>query len=326
MAEPLLEVRDLVTCFEADGGEIAAVDGVSLHVDAGETLSIVGESGSGKSVTSLSIMRLLPKPAGYIRSGDISFEGEALRDKSEADMRRVRGRRIAMIYQEPMTSLNPVFTVGQQIMEAIELHLGLSRRDARARAIDMLRLVGIPAPEDRIDDYPHHMSGGMRQRVMIAMALSCEPKLLIADEPTTALDATVQAQILELLRKLKRELGMSIMLITHDLGVVAETCDRVVVMYGGKIVEEGDVRSIFRKPLHPYTEGLLASIPRIDETRERLHVIPGIVPNPRDRGAGCRFASRCAYVMDECRARLPELRQIATGRNVACFLAEERNR
>ncbi len=326
MSEPLLEVRDLVTCFEADGGEIAAVDGVSLHVDAGETLGIVGESGSGKSVTSLSIMRLLPKPAGYIRSGDISFEGEALRDKSEADMRRVRGRRIAMIYQEPMTSLNPVFTVGQQIMEAIELHLGLSRRDARARAIDMLRLVGIPAPEDRIDDYPHHMSGGMRQRVMIAMALSCEPKLLIADEPTTALDATVQAQILELLRKLKRELGMSIMLITHDLGVVAETCDRVVVMYGGKIVEEGDVRSIFRKPLHPYTEGLLASIPRIDETRERLHVIPGIVPNPRDRGAGCRFASRCAYVMDECRARLPELRQIATGRNVACFLAEERKR
>ena len=324
MGDRLLDIRNLTVSFDSDRGTIIAVDNIDLHIDSGETLGIVGESGSGKSVTSLSIMRLVARPAGRVAAGRIEFEGEDLLRKGEADMRRVRGNRIAMIYQEPMTALNPVFTIGAQIIEALALHLGLSKRAARARTIDLLRLVGIAAPEQRIDEYPHQLSGGMRQRVMIAMALACHPKLLIADEPTTALDATVQAQIIELLRTLRQQLKMSILLITHDFGVIAELCDRVVVMYGGKIVEEADVYSLFRNPVHPYTEGLLASIPRVDEVRDRLHVISGAPQGPLERGPGCRFAPRCPHVMAVCRDRLPDLVEVKPGRRAACFLAAER--
>ncbi|MGF9762344.1 ABC transporter ATP-binding protein [Microvirga sp. 0TCS3.31] len=307
-----------------DRGLIRSVDGVSLHVDAGETLGIVGESGCGKSVTSLSIMRLVPSPPGHIAGGEILFRGQDLLALSDEDMRRVRGNSIAMIYQEPMTSLNPVLTVGRQIAEVSSLHQGLGRQEAMERAVDMLRLVGIPLPEQRAAAYPHQLSGGMRQRVMIAMALCCTPQLLVADEPTTALDVTVQAQILDLLRRLKREFGMAIMLITHDLGVVAEMCERVVVMYAGRVVEEADVFSLFARPLHPYTEGLLASIPRLDDERETLHAIPGVVPDPLARPSGCRFATRCPYVMDRCRQEEPPLETLGPGLKAACFLAAER--
>ncbi|BDG61252.1 ABC transporter ATP-binding protein [Caldinitratiruptor microaerophilus] len=320
----LVEVRGLRTSFYTEEGVVPAVDGVDLYVRRGETLAVVGESGCGKSVTSLSIMRLIPSPPGRIEAGEILFEGRDLLKLSEAEMRRIRGNEISMIFQEPMTSLNPVFTVGDQIAEAIMLHQGLSRRDAMARAVEMLRHVGIPAPEKRVRDYPHQMSGGMRQRVMIAMALSCNPKLLIADEPTTALDVTIQAQILDLMRRLKAELGMAILLITHDLGVVAEMAERVVVMYAGKVVEEGDVYSIFRNPLHPYTEGLLRSIPRLDETRERLHVIEGVVPNPMHMPKGCRFHPRCPYATDTCREVEPPLERVEEGGAVACHVAAER--
>jgi oligopeptide transport system ATP-binding protein len=324
VGDRLLEIRNLETQFMTDRGLIRSVDGVSLHVDAGETLGVVGESGCGKSVTSLSIMRLVPSPPGRIAGGEILFRGQDLLALSEEDMRRVRGNSIAMIYQEPMTSLNPVLTVGRQIAEVSSLHQGLSRQKAMDRAVDMLRLVGIPLPEQRAAAYPHQLSGGMRQRVMIAMALCCTPQLLVADEPTTALDVTVQAQILDLLRRLKREFGMAIMLITHDLGVVAEMCERVVVMYAGRVVEEADVFSLFARPLHPYTEGLLASIPRLDDERETLHAIPGVVPDPLARPPGCRFATRCPYVMDRCRQEEPPLETLGPGLKAACFLATER--
>ncbi|MFO7942669.1 MAG: ABC transporter ATP-binding protein [Bacillota bacterium] len=322
MSDVLVNVENLSTYFYTEDGEVPAVDGVSFHIDRGETLGVVGESGCGKSVTSLSIMRLIPDPPGKILKGSsITFEDEELLTKSDSAMRKIRGNDISMIFQEPMTSLNPVYTVGDQIMEAIELHQGLSEKEARQQAIEMLTLVGIPSPEQRIDEYPHQMSGGMRQRVMIAMALSCNPKLLIADEPTTALDVTIQAQILELMKSLKEELGMAIMLITHDLGVIAEMAERVVVMYAGKIVEEGDVFDVFGDPMHPYTEGLINSIPRLDAPKsDRLHVIEGVVPNPLAMPQGCYFNPRCPYAMDICLEEQPDLVQIEDDRQVACWL------
>jgi len=320
----LVDVKDLSTYFYTEDGEVPAVDGVDFHINRGETLGVVGESGCGKSVTSLSVMRLIPQPPGKILDGaSITFEGEELLTKPESQMRKIRGNDISMIFQEPMTSLNPVYTVGDQIMEAISLHQGLSDRESRNKAIDMLRLVGIPAPEQRVDEYPHQLSGGMRQRVMIGMALSCNPKLLIADEPTTALDVTIQAQILELMKELKDELGMAIMLITHDLGVIAEMAERVVVMYAGKIVEEATAMEIFRDPQHPYTEGLINSIPRLDQpTGERLHVIEGVVPNPLNMPVGCYFHPRCPYAMDICRSEQPEL-VTKDGHKVACWLHDK---
>jgi oligopeptide/dipeptide ABC transporter ATP-binding protein len=319
MGDVLLEVRDLKTHFYTEDGVVPAVDGVSFSLNRGETLGIVGESGSGKSVTSLSVMRLIPYPAGKIIDGEILFEGENLLDKTDEEMRRIRGNEISMIFQEPMTSLNPVFTVGDQIMEAIILHQNVGHRQALDRAIEMLRLVGIPAPERRIDDYPHQMSGGMRQRAMIAMALSCNPKLLIADEPTTALDVTIQAQILDLMMDIKREFTTSIMLITHDLGVIAETADKVVVMYAGKIVESADVISIFKKPAHPYTEGLIGSIPKVNEDCERLSTIEGAVPNPFDMPKGCRFHPRCRYAKNICREQEPQLVDLDSDHQVSCW-------
>ncbi len=306
MAEVLLKVEDLATHFPSDSGEVHAVDGIDFEVRAGETLGIVGESGCGKSVTALSIMRLITKP-GYLARGRVLFEDRDLATLSDAEMRDVRGNDIAMIFQEPMTSLNPVYTVGDQIAESICLHLKKTRNEAREMTIELFRRVGIPVPEKRIEEFPHQLSGGMRQRVMIAMALACNPKLLIADEPTTALDVTIQAQILDLMRRLRQEFGMSIIIITHDLGVVAEMADRVAVMYAGNIVETADVRSLFRDPHHPYTEGLLRSIPRLDQGRGRLHVIPGQVPNMLELPQGCRFQDRCSYVRPACRESEPEL-------------------
>lgn len=324
MSDKLVEIRNLRTHFRTEDGVVPAVDGVNMYIRRGETLGVVGESGCGKSVTSLSVMRLIPNPPGEIVDGEILFEGRDLLKLPEPEMRKIRGNEISMIFQEPMTSLNPVFTVGDQIAEAIMLHQGLNYKEATAKAVEMLKLVGIPAPEKRVKEYPHQLSGGMRQRVMIAMALSCNPKLLIADEPTTALDVTIQAQILELMKKLKKELGMAIMLITHDLGVVAEMCERVVVMYAGKVVEEADAVSLFKHPLHPYTEGLLESVPRLDEARERLHVIEGVVPNPLNMPQGCRFHPRCPYAVDKCREVEPELEPVADGRLVACHVVAER--
>ncbi|MEW6545442.1 MAG: ABC transporter ATP-binding protein [Bacillota bacterium] len=322
--EKLIEVKDLKTYFFTSDGVLPAVDGVTFHINRGETLGVVGESGCGKSVTSLSIMRLVPIPPGRYVGGEILFEGEDLLKKSEPEMRKIRGNDIAMIFQEPMTSLNPVYTIGDQIAEAIQLHQGLKRREAMAKAEHMLRLVGVPDPHRRIREYPHQLSGGMRQRAMIAMALSCNPKLLIADEPTTALDVTIQAQILELMKTLKRELGMAIMLITHDLGVIAEMAERVVVMYSGKVVEEAVVYDLFREPLHPYTEGLLTCIPRIDRPRGRLHVIEGVVPNPLEFPPGCRFHPRCPYAQDICRTQEPPLVEQGS-RRIAChFTPAER--
>ncbi len=324
MSKKLVEVRNLKTQFFTSDGVVPAVDGVSFHINQGESLAVVGESGCGKSVTSLSIMRLIPWPPGKIVEGEILFDGESILDKTEAEMQRIRGNDISMIFQEPMTSLNPVYTVGFQISEALQLHQGLSSQQAMERAIEMLKLVGIPLPERRVHEYPHQLSGGMRQRVMIAMALACNPRLLIADEPTTALDVTIQAQILELMRKLKTELGMAIMLITHDLGVVAEMAERVVVMYAGKIVEEADVVTLFKNPLHPYTEGLLASIPRLDnDKKEKLHVIKGVVPNLTNMPAGCRFAPRCPYATDICLKQEPELVE-QDGHKVSCWLAQKK--
>lgn len=314
----LIDIRGLKTHFMTDDGLVPALDGVTFHIDKGETLGVVGESGCGKSVTALSIMRLIPQPPGKIVAGEVTFAGEDLLAKNEAEMQKIRGNDISMIFQEPMTSLNPVFTVGDQIGEAIELHQKVSKKIAAQKAVEMLRLVGIPTPEKRAHEYPHQLSGGMRQRVMIAMALSCNPKLLIADEPTTALDVTIQAQILELMKKLKRETGTAIMLITHDLGVVAEMCERVIVMYAGKIVEQADVRPLFHNPLHPYTEGLLRSIPSINREKERLYVIEGMVPNPVRMPAGCRFHPRCPYAMDVCREREPFLTDVG-GRLVSCW-------
>ena len=319
----LLEVRGLKTHFATDDGMVHAVDGVDLSVDAGETLGVVGESGCGKSVTAFTIMRLIPIPPGRIVAGEVLWRGRDLLKLPEDEMRKIRAKEIAMVFQEPMTSLNPVYTVGEQIAEVLRLHEGLGRRAALARAMEMLQLVHISNPERRVNDYPHQFSGGMRQRVMIAMALSCNPKLLIADEPTTALDVTIQAQILELLNDLKERLGMAVMLITHAMGVVAETAQRVMVMYAGKVVEEGAVEEIFRAPLHPYTQGLIKSIPRIDAADtagRRLDAIPGVVPSLLEPAEGCRFAARCPYVRDDCRGVTPPLREISAGHKVACVL------
>ena len=321
-----LEVRGLKTHFATDDGMVHAVDGVDLHIDAGETLGVVGESGCGKSVTAFTVMRLIPIPPGRIVAGEVLWRGRDLLKLSDDEMRKIRAREIAMVFQEPMTSLNPVYSVGEQIAEVVRLHEGLGRRAAMARAADMLKLVHIPHPERRVSDYPHQFSGGMRQRVMIAMALSCNPKLLIADEPTTALDVTIQAQILELLNDLKERLGMAVMLITHAMGVVAETAQRVVVMYAGKVVEEANVEEIFRSPRHPYTQGLIKSIPRLDAAdagTRRLDAIPGTVPSLLEPAPGCRFAARCPHAMDECRAATPALREIVSGHKVACVRAEE---
>jgi len=320
---PLLEVRELRTHFFTDDGIVRAVDGVSFALAPGETLAVVGESGSGKSVMSLSILRLVASPPGRIVGGEIRFRGRDLLALSDAEMRAVRGREISMIFQEPMTSLNPVLTCGEQIAEVLVLHERLGRSEARARTVELLRHVGIPSPEQRVDEYPHQMSGGMRQRVMIAMALACRPALLIADEPTTALDVTIQAQILDLLRALQRELGMAVLLITHDLGVVAETADRVAVMYAGQVVEYCGVRQAFRATRHPYTAGLLASLPRLGAGEARLRVIPGNVPNPVRFPAGCRFHPRCPIAVERCRVEVPALRDVGGGHLSRCFRAEE---
>jgi peptide/nickel transport system ATP-binding protein/oligopeptide transport system ATP-binding protein len=323
MSEKLLEVNGLKTYFYTDRGVVKAVDGVSFELNEGETLGIVGESGSGKSVTSESIMRLVPNPPGKIVDGEIIFEGQDLLKKSDKEMRKIRGNEISMIFQEPMTSLNPVYTVGDQIAEAIQLHQGLDKKEALDQAVEMLKKVGIPSPEQRVHEHPHQLSGGMRQRVMIAMALSCNPKLLIADEPTTALDVTIQAQILELMHKLKDDFGMAIMLVNHDLGVIAEVCERVVVMYGGRVVEEADVHTLFKDPEHPYTEGLIESIPRVDGREERLNPIRGIVPDPFNFPKGCKFANRCDYVIDKCYEEEPELERINANHQVRCWRWEE---
>ena len=321
---PLLEVEDLRTWFYTRDGIVRAVDGVSYRVYPGETLAVVGESGCGKSVTSLSILRLIPSPPGRIVAGRLVFEGRNLLELTEAAMRGIRGNEISMIFQEPMTSLNPVLTIGRQIAEALVLHQRMHWRGATARAIEMLRLVDIPEPERRVKQYPHELSGGMRQRVMIAMALSCNPKLLIADEPTTALDVTIQAQILDLMRELKAKTGAAIVLITHDLGVVAEMAQRVVVMYAGRKVEEAPVERLFARPLHPYTKGLLGSIPRLAEAaagdaRKRLAEIPGMVPSLTEQVPGCLFAPRCPHATARCAAEYPPLEEKAAGHWVACW-------
>jgi len=317
--ELLLEVKNLKTYFHTEDGVVKAVDGVSFEIYKGEVLGVVGESGCGKSVTSLSIMRLVQEPPGKITADTLSFEGDEILKKSESAMRKIRGNDISMIFQEPMTSLNPVYTVGNQISEAIILHQKLSKDKAMEKSVEMLRKVGIPLPEKRVHEYPHQLSGGMRQRVMIAMALSCNPKLLIADEPTTALDVTIQAQILELMATLQRDFDAAIMLITHDLGVIAETADRVVVMYAGKVVEYSDVNTIFHEPRHPYTWGLLQSIPRLDAERERLLVIEGVVPNPLFLPDGCKFHPRCRFASEKCVEEEPELEDIDSGHQVRCW-------
>ena len=318
--EILLEVSGLKTYFQDRKGQVPAVDGVDFILRKGETLGIVGESGCGKSVTSMSILHLLP-PKGRIVDGTIRFKGRDITHLPSAEMAKLRGKEIAMIFQEPMTSLNPVYTVGYQISEMILRHEKISKKEARARAIEMLRLVNIPAPEKRIDEYPHELSGGMRQRVMIAMAVSCNPELLIADEPTTALDVTIQAQILDLMRTLKQTLNTSIMMITHDLGVVAEMSDYVLVMYAGMVMEYSDVRSLFADPLHPYTQGLLKALPRMGESQEKLYVIDGVVPSLYELPAGCRFWPRCAYATERCKHEIPALYEVE-GRKVRCFRYE----
>ena len=324
--EKILEVRDLRVQFNTDRGLVTAVNGVNFDVFKGKTIGIVGESGSGKSVSALSIMRLIPSPPGKIAGGTIKFMGENLLDVPLDEMRRIRGNKIAMIFQEPMTSLNPVFTVGNQIEEVLALHQrDLSPADREMKAIEMLSLVGIPAPEKRVKEYPHQLSGGMRQRVMIAIALACKPDILIADEPTTALDVTIQAQILELMNKLQQELGMGIIMITHDLGVVAETCDEVAVMYCGQIVENADVKTLFNSPKHPYTQGLIESIPSFDSTsghtKERLQTIEGMVPSLFNLPKGCNFQERCKYASDKCHGTEPTLQPYSEGHNhlVSCF-------
>jgi oligopeptide/dipeptide ABC transporter ATP-binding protein len=324
MEQPLIEIRDLHTQFFTDDGLARAVDGVSYALARGETVGVVGESGCGKSVTALSILRLIPDPPGKIVAGEILFEGTNLLDLSSAEMRRIRGNDISMIFQEPMTSLNPVFTIGNQIAEAVRLHQGLSNREAMNKATEMLTLVGIPEPARRVHEYPHQLSGGMRQRAMIAMALSCNPKVLIADEPTTALDVTIEAQILDLMRNLQHELGTAILMITHDLGVVAEMARKVVVMYAGKVVEQAPVELLFAEPNHPYTQGLLQSLPRVDKDasgeKHRLQEIPGIVPSLLNLPPGCKFASRCPKAMAICEEEEPMLEQVGPDHLSACWL------
>ena len=327
MAENILSVENLRTYFRTEAGVAKAVDGVSFSIDRGETLGLVGESGCGKSVTSLSIMRLIPSPPGEIIDGRILYRGRDLVQMSESEIRGVRGNDIAMIFQEPMTSLNPVFTCGFQIDEAVALHQRLGAEAAREKTVEMLQLVGIPDPGQRANEYPHQLSGGMRQRVMIAMALSCNPDVLIADEPTTALDVTIQAQILELLERLQSELGMAVLMITHDLGVIAEVADRVAVMYAGKIVESAPVAQIFEHPRHPYTIGLLESIPKLHEKQDKLSVIPGTVPDATRFPSGCRFAPRCSHAEDVCRSQEPPLLSVGSAdgndtQTVACWFAE----
>ena len=318
----LLEIRGLKTHFATDEGMVHAVDGVDLTIDSGETLGVVGESGCGKTVTALSVLKLIAMPPGQIVGGEILWRGRDLVGCGKQEMRRIRTSEIGIVFQEPMTSLNPVYTVGEQIAEAVRAHEKLGRRAARDKAVEMLRLVRIPNPERRARDYPHQFSGGMRQRVMIAMALSCNPKLLIADEPTTALDVTIQAQILELLLEMKSRLGMAVMLITHAMGVVAETAQRVAVMYAGKVVEEAPVGELFARPRHPYTQGLIRSIPRLDraDRKVRLEAIPGVVPSLLDPAPGCRFAPRCRFAMAACTRATPALREVGPGHNVACIL------
>ena len=319
--ETILDVKNLKTFFHTDDGIAKAVDDVSFSVKKGETLGIVGESGCGKSVTSLSIMRLISDPPGFFAGGEIRYNDEDILKIPESELRHIRGNKISMIFQEPMTSLNPVFTVGNQIMEAIQLHQGLDVAEAEQKAIEMLQLVGIPSPEQRIHEYPHQLSGGMRQRVMIAMSLSCNPEILIADEPTTALDVTIQAQILELIKDLQRELGLSVIMITHDLGVIAEVCNRVIVMYAGQIVEEGSVKEIFHNPQHPYTKGLLQSIPKIgeNENENTLYNIKGIVPPATDYPSGCHFEPRCDIANKNCKQEKPVLQSFMGTHKVRCF-------
>ena len=319
----MLEIKGLKTHFKTDDGWLHAVDGVDMTLDAGETLCVVGESGCGKSVTAKTVMKLIDMPPGKIVAGQVLWQGRDLVPLSPQEMQGIRAKEIAIIFQEPMTSLNPVFTVGEQIAESLRLHEGLSRKDAMDRAVEMLRLVRIPTPERRVKDYPHQFSGGMRQRVMIAIALACKPKLLIADEPTTALDVTIQAQILDLMAELKSTMGMAVMLITHAMGVVAEVAQRVVVMYAGKVVEEATVEELFANPRHPYTQGLIRSIPRIDLAathKTRLEAIPGTVPKLIEPAEGCRFAGRCKHATPACTAGTPPLREISPGHKVACIL------
>jgi peptide/nickel transport system ATP-binding protein len=315
--EVLLEIKGLKTHFFSDNGVVPAVDGVDITIRNGETVGVVGESGSGKSVTSLTAMRLTP---GKVVEGSIKFKGKNILSLTEKQMQEVRGNEMAMIFQEPMTSLNPAFTVGNQIGEAVRIHLKYSKAKSREKSIEMLRLVGIPRPEQIVDEYPHQLSGGMRQRVMIAMAMACSPELLIADEPTTALDVTIQAQILELMKNLQITQGTAILLITHDLGVVAEMCDKVVVMYGGKVVEETDVVTLFTNPKHPYTQGLLKSMPTLATDERRLYSIKGSVPAPGSMQEGCYFAPRCEFATEECRSRTPVLQEIETGHFIRCWL------
>lgn len=324
MSDSILEIKNLRTSFFTEEGEVKAVDDVSLKVSPGKTLGIVGESGCGKSVTSLSVLRLIASPPGKIVGGEIFYKGKDLLKLSNEEMRKIRGKEISMIFQEPMTSLNPVFTIGNQLMEGIHLHEKLSKSQSKDKAIEMLKLVGIPSPDKRINDYPHQLSGGMRQRVMIAMALSCNPSVLIADEPTTALDVTIQAQILDLLKNLQKKLGMAIVLITHDLGVIAEMADDVAVMYAGRVIESAPVGEIFKTPKHPYTRGLLGSIPILsrDPTgkvkKNRLEAIPGIVPNLLHLPQGCRFQERCKYVSEECKGVEPQLRNMNPLHQMRC--------
>ena len=320
---PLLSVTNLTTAFATSRGEITAVEDVSFSLDEGEILGIVGESGSGKSVTALTIMGLLPQPPARVAAGEVRFAGEDLTRLSDARMRRIRGPGIAMVFQEPMTSLNPVFTIGEQVIETIRAHERLSQRALHARALEMLEKVGIPSAARRMADYPHQLSGGQRQRVMLAIALACRPRLLIADEPTTALDVTIQAQILDLMMDLRDEFGMAIMMITHNMGVVAETADRVLVMYAGRIVEEAPVARLFDHPLHPYTRSLLECIPSLDQDNERLVAIQGTLPDPARRPAGCRYAPRCRYAASVCGAAIPPLAVFELGHTAACIRVAE---
>lgn len=319
-ARPILQLNNLITEFDTDEGRVRAVDGVSFSVNAGETLGIVGESGCGKSVTAQSIMRLLPQPMGQIVGGEILFDGQDLVSLPLEQMRRIRGAKIGMVFQEPMTALNPVHTIGRQLAEVLLLHKKITRNEALRQSVDMLDKVGIPSPDIRVGEYPHQLSGGMRQRVVIAMALACEPKLLIADEPTTALDVTIQAQILELISDLQRDMGMAVILITHDLGVIAETSKNVVVMYAGKVAEQGTVYEVFDNPSHPYTQGLLASIPRLDTPpKAKLAIIPGMVPGLLDLPVGCRFENRCAHRRDTCLAAPPPIEHISDTHRLSCY-------